>query len=265
MKKREFRKLCRDLRNHKCPTISLKAILEDSALTLCERIDQLEKLQEIIKHNRPIYTIQEKACLKVTIVEQTIKEISKYSQIDEPDYIAPKPKRTKKAWLKKIGLRLIFPPILLWDLAKFGMNALLGKWVGSIVLPALELHWWKKLLPLQKELLARRKKEGLDYKTFWIKTHDNAALETCEITYCDVPRAQQEYIIYLGGNDAYCRDYLDEMETVALNLKCTVIGFNLRGVSFSKRMPQSKDDLITDGIAQVQWLLSRGFLPKRSF
>ncbi len=52
------------------------------------------------------------------------------------------------------------------------------------------------------------------------------------------------------------------MRNDANELKCNVIGFNYRGVIKSKRSPRSKEDLITDGIAQVQRLLQEGVSPQ---
>jgi hypothetical protein len=52
------------------------------------------------------------------------------------------------------------------------------------------------------------------------------------------------------------------MKSDARELKCDVIGFNLRGVSQSTGKPRSKNDLVTDGIAQVQRLLDDGADPE---
>lgn len=46
-------------------------------------------------------------------------------------YNTPKPRYNRWEWFKFIVVRLVFPPILLWDLIKFGVNKLLGEWVGS--------------------------------------------------------------------------------------------------------------------------------------
>ena len=43
--------------------------------------------------------------------------------------------------------------------------------------------------------------------------------------------------------------------------RCNVVGFNYRGVRDSTSAPECQDDLVTDGIAQVQRLLNQGVPP----
>ncbi|CDZ79463.1 Alpha/beta hydrolase family protein [Legionella massiliensis] len=49
-----------------------------------------------------------------------------------------------------------------------------------------------------------------------------------------------------------------DMQADAAELECNVVGFNLRGVGNSTGHPQSKQDLVNDGIAQIQRLLDAG-------
>lgn len=51
-------------------------------------------------------------------------------------YNAPKPTYTGFQWAESILSRLFFPPILLWDLLKLGVNKLVGEAVSELVLPA---------------------------------------------------------------------------------------------------------------------------------
>lgn len=48
----------------------------------------------------------------------------------EFEYRAPKPVKTKFQWFKIIALRVIFPPILLWDLLSILVNALIGRYMA---------------------------------------------------------------------------------------------------------------------------------------
>jgi hypothetical protein len=48
----------------------------------------------------------------------------------EFEYRAPKPVKTKFQWFKIIALRVIFLPILLWDLLSILVNALIGRYIA---------------------------------------------------------------------------------------------------------------------------------------
>ena len=49
-------------------------------------------------------------------------------------YKAPKPVQPPYTLFKIVLLRVLFPPILLWDLLRILFNTLLGKWVGGYIL-----------------------------------------------------------------------------------------------------------------------------------
>ncbi|MCR9191950.1 MAG: hypothetical protein NXI01_04750 [Gammaproteobacteria bacterium] len=108
--------------------------------------------------------------------------------------------------------------------------------------------------------------KALTHKKHTIITHDDAELETLELNPVSLqktPIEKQTYIInFLGNADIY-QHYYDEMKCEAKLYNANIIGFNYRGVLNSKKAPQSQDDLITDGIAQVQRLLDTGVDPKK--
>lgn len=93
----------------------------------------------------------------------------------------------------------------------------------------------------------------LSHKEHKIITHDGAELDTLEIIpkNQDTTSKDRKYIINFVGNSMAFEQIIDEMQEDAKELNRVVIGFNLRGVSKSTGQATSKDDLVTDGIAQV--------------
>jgi len=70
------------------------------------------------------------------------------------------------------------------------------------------------------------------------------------------------FIIKFNGNGGQYQDLLSQYGRDAQRLGKTVIGFNYRGVGNSQKTPDTFQDLITDGIAQVQRLLDNGANPE---
>ncbi|KTD44643.1 SidB [Legionella quateirensis] len=176
-------------------------------------------------------------------------------------YKAPKPQYTNWQWFKFIGLRTVFPPVLLWDLLKLGVNKLAGKTIGSLVLPAQDSDFsnWKI------RDASRYNTPQISCEQHQVITHDGAILDTFEIkpeSQKQVEPKYQKYIINFVGNGMCYEDIVDEMQQDATDLDANIIGFNLRGVGQSTSRALSKDNLVTDGIAQVQRLLDQGVSPQ---
>ena len=176
-------------------------------------------------------------------------------------YQAPKPQYTNWEWFKFIGLRTVFPPVLLWDLLKLGVNKLAGKAIGSLVLPAQDMTYstWKFRDP------SRFNTDQISCERHTVVTHDGAELDTFEIkleSQKQVDPKYQKYIINFVGNGMGYEQIVDEMRQDAVELDANIVGFNLRGVGMSTSRALSKDNLVTDGIAQVQRLLDQGVSPQ---
>lgn len=174
-------------------------------------------------------------------------------------YNAPKPTYTRWDWFNFIVIRAVFPFVLLWDLLKLGANKLLGRLVGSLVLPAQDMH------RLSISNVGVFNEDDLTCEQHGVITHDGAHLDTFEVVHKSqesLSPTQQKYIISLVGNGMRYEDIIGEMKSDAKALNANVVGFNLRGVGQSTGRTKSKDDLITDGIAQVQRLLDKGVLPQ---
>ena len=175
-----------------------------------------------------------------------------------------KPQYTTWQWFKFIAIRCIFPPILLWDLFALIVNKLAGSAVGGIILPAQNIDSMRygnfhsnDIKIFDTNLITHTKHTVI--------THDGAELDTFEITHMsqiNKPAVEQQYIINMVGNGSAYEQHISEMQDNAHALGCNVVGFNYRGVSQSTSRATSANDLVTDGIAQVQRLLDQGVLPE---
>lgn len=183
-------------------------------------------------------------------------------------YKAPKPKFSSWEWFKFIAIRTIFPPILLWDLITLRTNKLLGAWVGRLVLPA--QNKVSDNFQVESFILNYNSGNGYNEKELaieWHKiiTHDDANLDTIEITHKSqelIETQYKKYIINFPGNNSLYQNMFHQMEDDARALKANVVGFNFRGVAKSTSRATSTEDLVTDGIAQVQRLLDQGVSPQ---
>lgn len=178
-------------------------------------------------------------------------------------YNAPKPKFSFWERFKFIAIRTIFPPVLLWDLVKLGANKLLGAFVGSLVLPAQNMEFYH--LKVDEKTFCKHDHLDLIGEKHEIITHDDAHLDTFEVKHTSqehLAPQYQKYIINLVANAMCYEQIIEDMKKDAKALNAHVVGFNFRGVGCSTGKAESKEDLVTDGIAQVQRLLDQGVSPQ---
>lgn len=178
-------------------------------------------------------------------------------------YKAPKPRYSTWEWFKYIAVRTVFPPILLADLIQLGANRLLGEWIGAKILPAQHMDF--SYQAVSDETVSQHNTENLSCEKHEILTHDGASLDTVEIRNKlhdgNKPEHQKYIINFVGNGDCY-ENHMQDMKQDAEELQAHVVGFNLRGVGRSTGRAQSKDQLVIDGIAQVQRLLDQGISPQ---
>lgn len=178
-------------------------------------------------------------------------------------YNAPKPKYSGWEWFKFIAIRAVFPPVLLWDLIKIGANKLLGEWVSGLVLPAQNENFDD--LAVSDDTVSNYNEDDLICEKHDVITHDGAHLDTFEVRHRpqeSIDPKYQKYIINLVGNGMCYEHIIDDIKEDSKALKANVIGFNLRGVGQSTGKAKSSEDLVADGIAQVQRLLDQGVSPQ---
>lgn len=178
-------------------------------------------------------------------------------------YNAPKPRYSGWEWFKFIAVRIVFSPVLLWDLIKLGANKLFGELVSGLVLPAQNDNFDD--LTVTDDTVTHYNEENLTCEKHEVITHDKAHLDTFEIKHAaqaNIDPKFQKYIINLVGNGMCYEHIIDDMKEDAKALQANVVGFNLRGVGKSTGKAKSRDDLVADGISQVQRLLDQGVSPQ---
>src|SRR5437762_3516676 len=112
------------------------------------------------------------------------------------DFHVKKPSYTSWDWFKFIAMRVIFPPVLLWDLLQFIVNQCLGKWVGSFVLEAQHQYVHEqefKTLSIPEQNVFKGK--GLTCHFHHVITHDGIRLDTIEYnpkSLKNIPKNQQK-------------------------------------------------------------------------
>lgn len=130
--------------------------------------------------------------------------------------------------------------------------------IGKLILPA---QWRTPEKNTNKQLAQIALVYDLRINGGFIGTHDEALLDTIEMTpnsKAHLPTHKKRFIIKFNGNGGQYQDFLPAYGYDVHKLNATVIGFNYRGVGHSKKIPLSFQDLVTDGIAQVQRLFDDG-------
>lgn len=137
-----------------------------------------------------------------------------------------------------------------------------GEPIGELVLPA---QWRQPQTITENKITQVENYNAVTIDGGFIYTHDEAALDTIEIIpnqIQEVPIEKRRFIIKFNGNGGQYQDLFENYANDAQTLNAAVIGFNYRGVGQSIKAPKVFQDLITDGIAQVQRLLSKGANPE---
>lgn len=180
-------------------------------------------------------------------------------------YQIKKPNHSLWALFKSILIKAIVVPVLLWlpmilwEVLKKGVNQLAGKAAGKAV---------GKYFPGKNNEVPHQgihevnlsNTEMLSLHQHTIVTHDGVKLDTLEIE----PIAQQsidakykKYIINFIDMNACYQEMINELRADALDFEGNLVSFNYRGVGRSTGCPKSFNDLVIDGIAQVQRLLDQ--------
>jgi alpha/beta superfamily hydrolase len=125
--------------------------------------------------------------------------------------------------------------------------------IGSLILPA---RWDAPEQLSQDTITSLEQYYNLTIEVGYVATFDGAVLDTIQLT----PKTERVscYIIKFNGNGTQFQHIIKTMAEDAARLKACVISFNYRGVGKSTRAAENYQQLITDGIAQVQRLLAKG-------
>ncbi len=125
--------------------------------------------------------------------------------------------------------------------------------LAKMFLPALT----KKPIPLQETVQQNYAELSQQYDVYIttgeVVTYDGATLTTIEIS----PSNPIGFIIKFKGQKGFFESTVEEAVRDAVSSNTTIICFNYRGVGHSTKAPDTFQDLITDGISQVQRLLDQ--------
>jgi len=175
--------------------------------------------------------------------EEKLNEVQ--VQLDALSYAAPNP------YLKSYtGIDFIDSILRSMNPSSSSLHS--GK-VGKLVLPAQR----RESLTLKSDRIKSLENYQLQMTKVKITTFDNAEIDGIEIN----PEKKSDiYIIKFNGNGALFEDRgnFEQYINDAYRLNANVIAFNYRGVGNSKKTPESSQDLVTDGIAEVQRILDQG-------
>ncbi len=167
----------------------------------------------------------------------------------------------------EIILRIIFPPILLWDLLKYTMHLLFGNFIGTLVLQSRAYNQEKSAKDFESQLLKFANSQlcfEVEHQRKLISTQDDAKIDTISFTKnnTEISKHTGIYIIHCNGSADNYESQMINYALEAFELNCTVIGFNYRGIGQSSVDATAFRDLVNDAIAVTQDLLDQGVDPE---
>lgn len=130
--------------------------------------------------------------------------------------------------------------------------------VGECILPA--SHCSDKMPTYNSD-----QADWVDIESVQITTHDKVILDGLQVAPAslqDLPIQDRKYIINFHSNGDDLADSQTACIEKAQKLQCIVIDFNYRGVTEETQKAKKYQDLVVDGIAQVQRLIAEGVDPE---
>lgn len=98
-----------------------------------------------------------------------------------------------------------------------------------------------------------------------LETYDNAVLDSLAFSSVKEekkPMAQRKFIINCLANGQNYINWIKDFNATSKELECTVIGFNYRGIDYSKGLIWTENNMVDDVLAQVRFLLDQGVKPE---
>lgn len=114
-----------------------------------------------------------------------------------------------------------------------------------------------------KEFFEKPRAIKLDFYT--LETSDDAILESVEVSNNnekEKPISERKFLITCMARNQNYMYWLKDFYTSAQNIGCTVIGFNYRGIDYSKGMIWTQENIVDDVLAQTERLLQLGVKPE---
>lgn len=114
-----------------------------------------------------------------------------------------------------------------------------------------------------EEFFELPRKVNLDF--YSLETTDNAILESVELAESDEklkPNSERKYVIACMARNQNYMFWLKDFYISSKNIGCTVIGFNYRGIDYSKGFINTETSMVNDALSQAQRLLESGVKPE---
>ena len=150
------------------------------------------------------------------------------------------------------------------------LNYFLGGCIGNIINEG-QIRWkpdFNDISPYKLSDIIRKFNEHLRkipnplaYENLTIKTEDGCNLSAVEIKNSKNLNCRETIIIFQGRGVPF-ESNIDYAIKIAQSLDCNTISFNYRGVHKSTGKATKLDNLVLDGVAVVNTLLSRGIRPE---
>ncbi|MFI4919022.1 MAG: glycosyltransferase family 88 protein [Legionellales bacterium] len=100
---------------------------------------------------------------------------------------------------------------------------------------------------------------------FTLETSDSSVLDSVEVSAADEekkPMSERKFVVACMVRDQNYLSWIKDFNATAQKIACTVIGFNYRGICYSKGMVWTQNNMIDDVLAQVDRLLELGAKPE---
>ncbi|CEG56080.1 alpha/beta hydrolase family protein [Legionella fallonii] len=114
-----------------------------------------------------------------------------------------------------------------------------------------------------QDFFERPRKTKLDFYT--LEPSESVTLESVEVSNAEEqmkPMSERKFIIACMARNQNYIYWLKDFYISSQNIGCSVIGFNYRGVDYSKGMIKTQNDMVNDAIAQADRLLELGVKPE---
>lgn len=187
------------------------------------------------------------------IAAYSSKEIFEVDHVDIPLQVPHSIRRKVIFALSSIATLGLVP------LAAYGASKL----IPTIILPALFAEEKRKIFCKE---LKQGYLRGYCHREFDLKTKDGTVVNGVVLLRDDHTKeafvakkaGDQKWIVRFNGNNEFYEDNLEGTKKFADSVEANILVFNYRGVGDSQRSPTKPEDLIMDGEACIQYLLSKG-------
>ena len=127
----------------------------------------------------------------------------------------------------------------------------------------LRTYFFAELSKKQPPIKVDPHQSNLDF--FSIETADDAVLDSIALSAANEkskPMSERKFIIACLARDQNYINWIKDFNYSAEQIGCTIIGFNYRGVDYSKGMVWTQENMINDALAEVDRLLALGAKPE---